>query len=75
MKMPDKALKLDTYYLGFLRKGPKWTGVETPELQELAKAHLANIGRLASLGKLVIAGPMGDNGDIRGIFRFQDRLD
>ena len=71
MKMPDGALKLDTYYLGFLRKGPKWSGGDTPEQQELMKAHLANIGRLNSLGKLVIAGPMGDNGDIRGIFVFK----
>jgi len=71
MKMPNGAGKLDTYYLGFLRKGPKWSGVDTPELKELMKAHLANIGRLASIGKLVIAGPMGDNGDIRGIFVFK----
>jgi len=71
MKMPDGALKLDTYYLGFLRKGPKWTGADIPELKELMKAHLANIGKLAKLGKLVIAGPMGDDGDIRGIFVFK----
>ena len=71
MKMPGGPLKLDTYYLGFLRKGPKWSGGDTPELKELMKAHLANIGRLNSLGKLVIAGPMGDNGDIRGIFVFK----
>jgi uncharacterized protein YciI len=71
MKMPGGPLKLSTYYLGFLRKGAGWTPGETPELKKLMEAHLANIVRLHDMGKLVIAGPMGGDSDLRGIFIFK----
>ena len=65
--------KSETVYLGFLRRGPnrKEGDGQTPEVQELQKAHIANINRLAEAKKLVMAGPFGDNGDLRGIFVFR----
>jgi len=67
------ALKLERLYLGFLQRGPnrKEGDGKTPEVQELQKAHIANINRLAETKKLVVAGPIGDNGDLRGIFVFR----
>jgi uncharacterized protein YciI len=72
-KKANSPLKLNTVYLGFLKKGPnrKEGDGETPEVQELQKAHLANINRLASLKKLIAAGPFGDDGNLRGIFVFR----
>ena len=66
-------MKLETVYLGFLKRGPnrKEGDGSTPEVQELQKAHIANINRLAETKKLVVAGPFGDNGDLRGIFVFR----
>jgi len=63
----------ETVYLGFLKRGPnrKEGDGNTPEVQELQKAHIANINRLATTKKLVMAGPFGDNGDYRGIFVFR----
>jgi uncharacterized protein YciI len=60
-------------YFGFLKRGPnrKEGDGETPEVQELQKAHIANINRLAETKKLVVAGPFGDDGDLRGIFVFR----
>lgn len=71
MKKASTPLKLTTVYLGFLSRGPKWTPEKTPATEELQKAHLANINRLAETKKLVVAGPFGDNGTLRGIFVFK----
>jgi len=56
------------HYLVFLMRGDKWTPEVTPELEELQKRHLANIGKLHAEGKLLLAGPFTDNGVLRGIF-------
>jgi uncharacterized protein YciI len=71
MKKPSKPIKLTTAYLAFLTRGAKWTPEKTPATEELQKAHIANIVRLADLKKLVVAGPFGDNGQLRGIFVFK----
>ncbi len=66
-------LDMRTVYFGFLKKGPnrKEGDDQTPQVQELQKAHLANIMRLAETKKLVMAGPFDDNGDLRGVFVFR----
>jgi uncharacterized protein YciI len=61
----------ETYYLGFLRRGDKWSPEDTPERQRIQEAHLKNIGRLHDMGKLVAAGPFMEDGDLRGIFVFK----
>jgi len=65
--------QMTTVYLAFLKKGPnrKEGDGETPEVQQLQKAHIANINKLAEMKKLVVAGPFGDDGPLRGIFVFQ----
>ncbi|HKE59072.1 MAG TPA: YciI family protein [Pyrinomonadaceae bacterium] len=65
---PATPLTLKMVYVAFLRKGAKWTAESTPATEALQKAHMDNIHRLADSKKLVIAGPFGDDGDLRGIF-------
>jgi uncharacterized protein YciI len=59
------------YYIYLLRKGPTWSPEETPEINELQEAHIANMRRLGEMGKLVLNGPLLDSfatsGEIRGI--------
>ena len=71
MKKAASPLKMTTAYIGFLSRGAKWTPEETPQTEELQKAHMANIHKLADMKKLVVAGPFGDNGQLRGIFVFR----
>lgn len=72
-KKRNLPLKMNTVYLGFLKKGLNRTegDDDTPQIQELQKAHIANINRLAELKKLIVAGPFGDDGNLRGIFVFR----
>jgi len=59
------------YYVFILKKGPTWSPDETPEIDALQEAHLANYRRLADIGKLVMTGPFLDSfatsGEIRGM--------
>ncbi|CAN5875452.1 hypothetical protein BH18ACI4_BH18ACI4_23620 [soil metagenome] len=71
MQKAASPLKMTTAYIGFLSRGAKWTPEKTPQTEELQKAHRANINRLAETKKLVVAGPFGDDGRLRGIFVFR----
>lgn len=57
------------YVVAFLRKGPN-RAKDQAERERLQKNHLDNIGRLAEAGKLAVAGPFLDDGDLRGIYIF-----
>jgi len=66
-----KPIEMTTYYVGFLYRGPKWTPEVTPEVERLQEEHMANIRRMADSGKLLLAGPFSDGGNLRGMFVFQ----
>ncbi len=60
---------MKTYVMAFLKRGPN-RDMDKEKATELQSAHMANIGRLAEAGKLVLAGPFFGDGDLRGIYIF-----
>lgn len=60
---------MKSYVIAFLKRGPN-RSQDSLEAAQLQKAHLENIGRLAEEGKLLLAGPFLDDGDLRGIYIF-----
>ena len=60
------TLLMQQYFIAFLKKGPVRNQNEE-EAAILQEDHLAHLSKMYELGYADISGPMGDNGDIRGI--------
>lgn len=58
-----------SYVMAFLKRGPN-RSADSLTAANLQRAHLDNIKRLAKEGKLILAGPFMDSGDVRGIYVF-----
>ncbi len=60
---------LKPYFFVLLKKGPH-RDQDSTTAAKIQKAHMDNINRMAASGKLNVAGPFLDEGDMRGIFIF-----
>lgn len=63
----DVPVNMHRYVLGLLQRGPRYDDGDSPESQELQRAHLAHIRRMTEAGKYLITGPFLDSGDMRGL--------
>jgi len=59
--------EMKRYWLVLLQKGPN-RNQDSISAEKIQAAHMANINRLAKEGKLIMAGPIGVEDDLRGIF-------
>ena len=60
---------MKTYVMAFLKRGPN-RSQDSITASNLQRSHLDNITKLANAGKLVLAGPFLDTGDLKGIYIF-----
>jgi uncharacterized protein YciI len=63
----DTPNTLEKYSLLLVHQGEKWDP-KSPVLQDLVKQHLSYLMGLMQQGKLALAGPFHDDGELKGIF-------
>ncbi|MAM19532.1 MAG: YciI family protein [Christiangramia sp.] len=65
-KEGDTSYLMQQYFLVFLKSGPN-RNQDSTEAAELQKRHLEHLSRMYTEGYTSLTGPMGDDGDVRGI--------
>jgi uncharacterized protein YciI len=67
----EPKYEMKQYWFVMLMKGKDRDKItDTTVLKQLQAGHMANMQVMADSGKLVVAGPFGDDGNWRGIFIF-----
>ena len=66
-KLGANQLGMKKYIMVLLKKGPN-RELDEQETLNVQTMHMANIRALAQQGIMVLAGPFGGDGDLRGIF-------
>ena len=62
----DTTIVMKKYFMVFLKSGSS-RSQDKEEAMKIQTAHLAHMDSLANIGQLDIAGPMGDDTELRGI--------
>jgi uncharacterized protein len=62
-----KEMELKEYFLVLLKKGPS-RSQDSLTAKKIQEGHLGNMDKMHKAGKLCIAGPVGEDADLRGIF-------
>lgn len=58
------------FVMAFLIRGDSVSKYTPEQRSEIQSAHMANIGKMAEMGKLIVAGPFFGNDELRGIYVF-----
>lgn len=70
----DTPNTLEKYSLLLVHQGDKWD-LKSPALPDIVKQHLAYLMGLMQQGKLALAGPFHDDGELKGIFIYSVPMD
>ena len=71
LQPPEHLLHGERCVLGLIRRPEGAPEYSDEKLAELQAGHMKNIKAMAASGDLVIAGPMGEDGMLRGLFVFR----
>ena len=70
-KAEKPKYEMKQYWFVMLTKGKDRDKItDTAVINKLQAGHMANMQVMADMGKLIVAGPFGDDGNWRGIFIF-----
>ena len=64
----QESAEMTTFFIALLFKGPGPSSGPPPDMIRLQQADLAYIRKIFAGGKLVVAGPFADGGDMSGMF-------
>jgi uncharacterized protein YciI len=64
---------MTTYYFGVLVRGEKWTPAKTPETAKIQEGHMGHLTAMWKAGKLVLAGPLLDDTEWRGVLIYRTK--
>lgn len=67
MKEGDTTYVMKRYYMGFLMRVADKPKLDSSKVAEIQQAHLDYMSKNAESGALLIAGPFGGDGDMRGV--------
>ena len=65
----EDGYEMKQYFFVMLIEGKNRTQ-DSATAAKIQEGHIANINRLAGLGKIMVAGPFGDRGNWKGLFIF-----
>lgn len=63
----DVPRNLKPYFLGLLRRGPRWNETVGQEAVELLPQHLRYLREQSEAGRYILAGPVLDEGEFAGV--------
>jgi uncharacterized protein YciI len=69
----DMPPNMTTYYFGVLMRGPKYSADESAERAKIQEGHMAHLTAMWKAGKLVLAGPLVDDGEWRGVLIYRTK--
>lgn len=70
-QQPEPGHKLIEFHMALLKHGPKWTASDDAATKQLLQEHVNYVVSLLDSGKVAIAGPFTDHGEIGGLFVFR----
>jgi uncharacterized protein YciI len=65
--MRDVPKNLKPYFLGLMRRGPRWNQTEGPEATELIERQLSYLREQSEAGRYVAAGPIMDESEFAAV--------
>jgi uncharacterized protein YciI len=66
----DKLPEMTTYVLGLFRRPTTLPVISEEETNRIQEEHLGHLRRLTEAGELIIAGPLREDGPLRGVLIF-----